>query len=202
MQPARVERFFVLPTLSSPNAFRVKLNFALQMATVSIAANLPELIERMEIDAPRVILLDEELLQDAPLCEFLRQLTKSCPGGVACGAQTTGRNSCYGGGRGSGVRGAPRRIYSVGRAVGRAPLAVGAAVWIVRVVALVGNVRRRGGNFPSRDQQSAYRDPGERGAAAFAWCAIAGCRHAKIADRGGPCGPSSGNHPAPERRVG
>lgn len=48
-------------------------------ATVSIAVNLPELIERMEIDAPRVMVLDEELLQDAPLCEFLRQLTKSAP---------------------------------------------------------------------------------------------------------------------------
>ncbi len=56
-----------------------EIKLCAQMATVSIAANLPELIERMEIDAPRVILLDEELLQDAPLCEFLRQLTKTAP---------------------------------------------------------------------------------------------------------------------------
>jgi signal transduction histidine kinase len=48
-------------------------------AAVSIAANLPEVIERMEKDAPRVILLDEELLQGAPLSEFLRQLTKTAP---------------------------------------------------------------------------------------------------------------------------
>ena len=56
-----------------------EIKLSVPAATVSIAVNLTELIEGMEIDAPRVILLDEELLQDAPLCEFLRQLTKSAP---------------------------------------------------------------------------------------------------------------------------
>jgi signal transduction histidine kinase len=50
-----------------------------QGGTVSVAANLPDLIERMEQDAPRVILLDGDLFRDAPLCEFLRQLTKTAP---------------------------------------------------------------------------------------------------------------------------
>jgi signal transduction histidine kinase len=46
---------------------------------VSIAADLPDLIERMENDAPRVILLDGDLFRDAPLSELLRQLTKTAP---------------------------------------------------------------------------------------------------------------------------
>jgi len=47
--------------------------------TISLAADLPDLIERMEQDAPQVILLDSDLFRDAPLCEFLRQLTKTAP---------------------------------------------------------------------------------------------------------------------------
>src|SRR6202050_1315957 len=50
-----------------------------EAGVVSIAANLPDVIERLEKDAPSVILLDDELLQGAPLCEFLRQLTKTAP---------------------------------------------------------------------------------------------------------------------------
>jgi signal transduction histidine kinase len=50
-----------------------------EVGVVSIAANLPDVIERLEKDAPSVILLDDELLQGAPLCEFLRQLTKTAP---------------------------------------------------------------------------------------------------------------------------
>jgi signal transduction histidine kinase len=49
------------------------------VGAVSIAANLPDLIERLEKDSPSVILLDDELLQGAPLCEFLRQLTTAAP---------------------------------------------------------------------------------------------------------------------------
>jgi len=44
-----------------------------------MAANLPNVIERLEKEAPSVILLDDELLQGAPLSEFLRQLTKTAP---------------------------------------------------------------------------------------------------------------------------
>jgi signal transduction histidine kinase len=50
-----------------------------EVGIVSIAANLPDVIERLDQDAPSVILLDDELLQGAPLCEFLRQLTKTAP---------------------------------------------------------------------------------------------------------------------------
>jgi signal transduction histidine kinase len=50
-----------------------------EVGIVSIAANLPDVIERLDKDAPSVILLDDELLQGAPLCEFLRQLTKTAP---------------------------------------------------------------------------------------------------------------------------
>jgi signal transduction histidine kinase len=50
-----------------------------EVGGISIAANLPDVIERLDKDAPSVILLDDELLQGAPLCEFLRQLTKTAP---------------------------------------------------------------------------------------------------------------------------
>jgi len=46
---------------------------------VSIATDLADLIERVEKDLPRVTLLDDELLQGAPVCELLRQLTKTAP---------------------------------------------------------------------------------------------------------------------------
>jgi signal transduction histidine kinase len=49
------------------------------VGTVSVAANLPDLIERMDQDLPCVILLDDDVFQDAPLSELLRQLTKSAP---------------------------------------------------------------------------------------------------------------------------
>ena len=49
------------------------------MGTISTAVNLADVVERMEKDAPCVILLDDELLLGAPLCEFLRQLTKTAP---------------------------------------------------------------------------------------------------------------------------
>ena len=48
-----------------------------EVGIVSLATNLPDVIERLDKDAPSVILLDDELLQGAPLCEFLRQLTKT-----------------------------------------------------------------------------------------------------------------------------
>ena len=47
------------------------------VGTVPIAANLADLIERIEKNSPCVILLDDELLQGAPLPEVLRQLTKT-----------------------------------------------------------------------------------------------------------------------------
>jgi signal transduction histidine kinase len=50
-----------------------------QVGTVSFAANLADLIERIEKDSPCVILLDDELFQGAPLPEVLRQLTKTAP---------------------------------------------------------------------------------------------------------------------------
>jgi signal transduction histidine kinase len=49
------------------------------VGTVSVAANLPDLIERMEQDSPAVILLDDDAFREAPLCELLRQLTKAVP---------------------------------------------------------------------------------------------------------------------------
>jgi len=54
-----------------------ELKLCAHVGAVSTAANLPDIIERMEKDAPCVILLDDELLKDAPLPEFLRQLAKT-----------------------------------------------------------------------------------------------------------------------------
>lgn len=50
-----------------------------QARAISVAADLPEFIERMERDSPSVILLDDALFPEAPLAEFLRQLTKTAP---------------------------------------------------------------------------------------------------------------------------
>jgi signal transduction histidine kinase len=56
-----------------------EIKLCAEVDSVSIAVDLPNLIERMEQDSPCVILLDGELFRDAPLSEFLRQLTKSAP---------------------------------------------------------------------------------------------------------------------------
>ena len=56
-----------------------EIKLCVQGGPVSVATNLPDLIERMEQDSPRVILLDGDLFRDAPLSEFLRQLTKTAP---------------------------------------------------------------------------------------------------------------------------
>lgn len=54
-----------------------ELTHCAHIGTVSIAANLADLIERIEKDSPCVILLDDELFQGAPPPEVLRQLTKT-----------------------------------------------------------------------------------------------------------------------------
>jgi len=56
-----------------------EIELCAEVGMVSIAANLAELIERVEKDSPRVILLDDEVLQGAPVFELLRQLTKTAP---------------------------------------------------------------------------------------------------------------------------
>ena len=56
-----------------------EIKLCAEVGSVSIATDLPDLIERMEQDLPCVILLDGDLFRDAPLCEFLRQLTKTAP---------------------------------------------------------------------------------------------------------------------------
>jgi signal transduction histidine kinase len=56
-----------------------ELKLCAQVGTVSVAANLTDLIERMEQDSPCVILLDDDVFQEAPLSELLRQLTKTAP---------------------------------------------------------------------------------------------------------------------------
>ena len=56
-----------------------EINLCDKVGSVSIAADLPDLIERMEQDSPLVILLDGDLFRDAPLSELLRQLTKTAP---------------------------------------------------------------------------------------------------------------------------
>jgi len=61
-----------------------------QAGTVNIAENLADFIERMEIDTPCVILLDDEVLQDAPPSEFLRQLTRTAPVVLLAGAERQG----------------------------------------------------------------------------------------------------------------
>lgn len=43
--------------------------------SVHIACNLPELVDLMEQHSPSVILLEDDLVQGAPLMELLRQLT-------------------------------------------------------------------------------------------------------------------------------
>jgi DNA-binding NarL/FixJ family response regulator len=54
-----------------------ELKLCAHVGAVSVAASLPALIERMAQDSPCAILLDDELLQGAPLPEVLRQLTKT-----------------------------------------------------------------------------------------------------------------------------
>jgi signal transduction histidine kinase len=54
-----------------------ELKLCAHVGSVSVAANLPDLIERMEQDSPCVILLDDDVFQNAPLCELLRQLAKA-----------------------------------------------------------------------------------------------------------------------------
>jgi DNA-binding NarL/FixJ family response regulator len=56
-----------------------ELKLCTHVGCVSVAANLPDLIERMEHDTPCVILLDDDVFQEAPLSELLRQLTKTAP---------------------------------------------------------------------------------------------------------------------------
>jgi signal transduction histidine kinase len=56
-----------------------EIKLCAEVDSVSIAVDLPDLIKRMEQDSPCVILLDGDLFRDAPLSEFLRQLTKSAP---------------------------------------------------------------------------------------------------------------------------
>jgi signal transduction histidine kinase len=46
---------------------------------VSIADNLIDFVEDLAQSRPRVIVLDDELVGDAPLLEFLRQLNESAP---------------------------------------------------------------------------------------------------------------------------
>jgi signal transduction histidine kinase len=46
---------------------------------VSVAENLPQLMDRLAESRPEVILLDDELVMGAPLLEFLRQLNESAP---------------------------------------------------------------------------------------------------------------------------
>jgi signal transduction histidine kinase len=56
-----------------------ELKLCALVGSVSVAANLSDLIERMEQDSPCVILLDDDVFQDAPLCELLRHLVKAAP---------------------------------------------------------------------------------------------------------------------------
>jgi signal transduction histidine kinase len=57
----------------------LELKLCAHVGTVTIAANFPDLIERMEHESPCVILLDDDVFQNAPLSELLRQLTKTAP---------------------------------------------------------------------------------------------------------------------------
>jgi len=54
-----------------------EIELCAEVGKVSIAANMADLIEQVEKDSPRVILLDDELLEGAPIFELLRQLTKT-----------------------------------------------------------------------------------------------------------------------------
>jgi signal transduction histidine kinase len=56
-----------------------KIERCAEVGEVTIAADSAEVIERVEQDSPRVILLDDELLKGAPVAELLRQLTKTAP---------------------------------------------------------------------------------------------------------------------------
>jgi signal transduction histidine kinase len=54
-----------------------ELKLCAHVGTVSVDATLPALIERMAQDSPCAILLDDDVFQDAPLSDLLRQLTKT-----------------------------------------------------------------------------------------------------------------------------
>jgi len=56
-----------------------ELNLCVHVGSVSLATNLPDLIERMERNSTCVILLDDGVFEDAPLSELLRQLTRTAP---------------------------------------------------------------------------------------------------------------------------
>jgi signal transduction histidine kinase len=56
-----------------------ELKLCAHVGSACVAVNLPDLIERMEQDSPGVILLDDDVFQDAPLFALLRQLTKTAP---------------------------------------------------------------------------------------------------------------------------
>jgi hypothetical protein len=178
-----------------------ELKLCAHVGCVSVAANLTDLIERMEHDAPCVILQDDDVFQEAPLSELLRQLTKTAPVILLAAAERQAEIlRMVAGGEVEFV--APWGICSTGRLPGRAAHALGPVLGIVRRIALDGNAGRCGGNFSPRDQQSAYGDTGQRGVIAFAWCAVACSGHTAITDCGRSCGAVTRDHSAVERRLG
>jgi signal transduction histidine kinase len=56
-----------------------ELNLCVHVGSVSLATNLPDLIERMEQNSSCVTLVDDGVFQGAPLSELLRQLTRTAP---------------------------------------------------------------------------------------------------------------------------
>jgi nitrogen-specific signal transduction histidine kinase len=58
-----------------------------------VAANLPKLRERLSLDSPRAILLDDAICNGAPLFELLRQLTETAPVILLASAERQGEVS-------------------------------------------------------------------------------------------------------------
>jgi signal transduction histidine kinase len=78
MAPGRTALLGVADVALGERLAREVERFANQ-AAVTVVSHLSQLRERLRESAPRAILLDEAILQGAPLIELLRQLTETAP---------------------------------------------------------------------------------------------------------------------------
>src|ERR1700730_571270 len=69
---------------------------------VAIASDLAELRRQSASFSPRIILLDEQILADAPLVESLRQLSEAAPLILVAGMAPPSQKARGGAGRGVG----------------------------------------------------------------------------------------------------
>jgi len=78
MAPGRIAVLGVADAALGERLAREVERFANQVA-VTVVSHLSQLRDRLRQSTPRAILLDESILQGAPLIELLRQLTETAP---------------------------------------------------------------------------------------------------------------------------